>query len=279
MDGSRGFTTPWNRQNRDGGMIMSEQMHAIEQKNVLLYDDEVTAIRGSDGHIYVSVRHLCDALGVTQRSQVLRIQRNDILAEGYKGGIILITPGGRQPAGVLRVDLVPLWLTGISIKAVKDEIQPKLHQFQREAAKVLMEAFVDGRLTTEPSFDDLLKADSPAAQAYRMAQAMMQLARQQLLLESRIDDHETRLERLETQADSTQQTISEAQASQISQAVKAVALTLSKRSGRNEYGGVYGEMYRRFQITGYKLLPATRFQEAIDWLTEWHQALTGDTPF
>ena len=31
------------------------------------------------------------------------------------------------------------------------------------------------------------------------------------------------------------------QASQISQAVKAVAMELSKQSGRNEYGGVYGE--------------------------------------
>jgi len=40
------------------------------------------------------------------------------------------------------------------------------------------------------------------------------------------------------------------QASQISQAVKAVALAIGKKSGRNEFGAVYGELYRKFGITG-----------------------------
>jgi hypothetical protein len=69
------------------------------------------------------------------------------------------------------------------------------------------------------------------------------------------------------------------QASQISQAVKAVAMKLGEQSGRNEYGGVYGELYRKFSITSYKLLPAGRFQEAMDFLTDWHQTLVGDEPF
>ena len=96
---------------------------------------------------------MCDALGLTQRGQVLRIQRNEILAQGYQGAIKMITPGGRQNMGMLRVDLVPLWLAGVSIKAVKEEIQPKLRQYQREAAAVLWEAFQEGRLTSD--FDEL----------------------------------------------------------------------------------------------------------------------------
>jgi hypothetical protein len=68
-------------------------------------------------------------------------------------------------------------------------------------------------------------------------------------------------------------------ASQISQAVKAVAMKLSEQSGRNEYGGVYGELYRKFSITSYKLLPAKKFEEAMNWLTEWHQSMVGDEPF
>jgi hypothetical protein len=75
------------------------------------------------------------------------------------------------------------------------------------------------------------------------------------------------------------QAITEEQASQISQAVKAVAMKLGEQSGRNEYGGVYGELYRKFSITSYKLLPASRFQEAMDFLTDWHQTLVGDEPF
>jgi hypothetical protein len=119
-----------------------------------------------------------------------------------------------------------------------------------------------------------------------MIQAMLKLARNQILLESRLDEHETQLvgfeERLEqveiTLGDPGRQVTPE-QASQISQAVKAVAMKLSEQSGRNEYGGVYGELYRKFGITSYKLLPARRFQEAMDFLTIWHQTLVGEEPF
>jgi len=73
--------------------------------------------------------------------------------------------------------------------------------------------------------------------------------------------------------------VTDDQASQISQAVKAVAVVLTKQSGSNQFGAVYGELYRKFGITSYKLLPANRFQEAMDYLTDWHQSLVGDEPF
>ena len=120
---------------------MSKDLTVIDQREVTFYDDQLTAVRADDGQVYVSVRHMCDALGLAQRGQVLRIKRNEILEEGYKGGIMMITPGGRQRTGMLRVDLVPLWLSGIDINRVKEEIRDKLKRFQREAAKVLWEAF------------------------------------------------------------------------------------------------------------------------------------------
>ena len=73
--------------------------------------------------------------------------------------------------------------------------------------------------------------------------------------------------------------ITEEQASQISQSIKAVALELGKQTKRNEFGAVYGEMYRKFGITGYKLLPAGKFQDCMRWLTEWYQSLVDDIPF
>ena len=65
------------------------------------------------------------------------------------------------------------------------------------------------------------------------------------------------------------------QASQISQAVKAMTLALGKKSGRNEFGAIYGELYRKFGIAGYKQLPARRFQEAMRFLAEWYETVTG----
>ena len=61
--------------------------------------------------------------------------------------------------------------------------------------------------------------------------------------------------------------------------VKAVAMSLSAQTGGNEYGGVYGELYRRYSITSYKQLPANKFAEAINWLNQWRESLDGDEAF
>ncbi|MCI0731524.1 MAG: ORF6C domain-containing protein [Chloroflexi bacterium] len=267
-------------------MSDEKALTVVAQRAVTFYGDELIAVKADDEHIYVSVRHMCQALGLSRQAQVRRIKRQEILAEGFKGGAILAPPspegrgGGEQQAGLLRVDLVPLWLTGISLEAVKEEIRPKLERYQREAARVLWEAFQEGRLTADPAFSELLKADTPAVRAYKNALAIVELARNQVIMEARLTDHERRLEAIEAQLGDPGRTITPEQASQISQAIKAVALVLGKKSGRNEYGGVYGELYRKFGITGYKLLPARRFQEAIDWLDEWHKTVTGQNiPF
>jgi hypothetical protein len=54
---------------------------------------------------------------------------------------------------------------------------------------------------------------------------------------------------------------------------------LFKETGSNQFGAVYGELYRKFGITSYKLLPAHRFEEAMKFLTEWYTTLTGEAPF
>lgn len=267
---------------------MAEQntLLPIEQRQVDFYGDELTAARMADGHVYVSVAQMCGALGIDSQAQGRRIRRQDILAAGFQGVANLATPGGRQTAYMLRVDLVPLWLSGIRTSAVSAEVRPKLERFQREAAKVLWEAFQEGRLTAEPTFDALLEQDTPAAQAYKMARAMMELARNQLLLEARLetqdvrlDEHDRRLEMVEATLGDPQRHVTPDQASQISQAVKTVAMKLSLASGRNEYGGVYGELYRKFGITSYKQLPAAKFDAAMRWLNEWRESIEGDAPF
>jgi hypothetical protein len=180
----------------------------------------------------------------------------------------------------LPLDYLSGWLFGINATRVKPEVRDRLIRYQRECYRVLAEAFQEGRLTGDETVEDLLQtADPGVVQAYQMALAVVKLARNQIMLESRLEGHEQRLERLEATLSSPGRQVTEEQASQISQAVKAVAMALSQKSGRNEYGGVYGELYRRFAITSYKLLPAGRFQEAMKFLTDWHQNLTGEVPF
>ena len=264
---------------------MDEKLLAVvEQREVTFYEDELIAVRSEDGQVYVAIRQMCSALGLDQRSQRRRIQNHTVLSDGYTGGVIMTPPGpagggGRQQAALLRVDLVPLWLSTIETTRVKEQNRPKMERFQREAAKALWEAFQQGRLTADLDFDELLAADSPEAQAYKMAQAVLQLARNQLLMRAQLTDHENRLETIEAQLGDTGRNVTPDQASQLSQAVKAVALAQGKKTGRNEFGAVYGELYRKFGITSYKMLPARRFEEAMKFLTAWHESLSGAVPF
>jgi hypothetical protein len=270
----------------------SQSLVPIEQKQVIFYDDELTAvlIKGDSGQqVYVPIRPICTMLGIDWAGQRQRINRDPVLAKAVR--FVVITPtnpekGGNPNMFCLPLDYLNGWLFGINANRVKEELRPRIIRYQEECYRVLAEAFREGRLTADPTFDDLLAGDSPAAQAYKMAQAVMALARQQLLLESRIDDVEGRvggvefrLEQVETTLGDPGRHVTPEQASQISQAVKAVAMEMSKRSRRNEYGGVYGELYRKFGITSYKLLPAARFEEAMDFLREWHGSLVGDAPF
>ncbi len=75
-----------------------------------------------------------------------------------------------------------------------------------------------------------------------------------------LGDHERRLEEIESTLTDTVRNVTPEQASQIGQAAKSVAIALGKQTKKNEFGAVYGEMYRKFGITGYKLLPARRFR-------------------
>ena len=266
----------------------SKALKPIEQRQVIFYEDEITAVVihvDDKQEVYVPVRPLCDYLGIDWAGQRQRIMRDPVMSTSVK--IVVITPTksrrGNPNMLCLPLPYLPGWLFGISVNRVKSEFQDKIIRYQRECFEVLWEAFQEGRLTAEPAFNEILQTDSPAVQTYKMMLAMTQLARNQVLMEARLigrlDDHEQRLEQLETTVGDPGHHVTPDQASQISQAVKAVALEMSKRSGRNEYGGVYGELYRQFGITSYKLLPANKFEEAMEFLSNWHGSITGKEPF
>lgn len=265
-------------------MAKKNNLVPLDQRIVEFYGDELVAVRADNNRVYVSLRHMCQALDIDATAQRQRIQRHNVLNDGL-GVCKIQTPGGMQNSYVLRVDLVPLWLTGIRTSMIRQEIRTKLEKFQKEAAAVLWEAFQEGRLTADPQFETLLNQNTDAVQAYKMATAVVKLARQQILLEGRLGDTELRLDNVEDRLATVEeqlsgsQTVTEDQASQLSQAVKTVAIALGKQTKKNEFGAVYGEMYRKFGITSYKLLPANRFTETMAWLTEWHQQISGDAPF
>jgi hypothetical protein len=87
-------------------------------------------------------------------------------------------------------------------------------------------------------------------------------------IESRVSALEIRL--------SPDRRISDAQAAEVALQVKAVAHALTQQGQANGYQTVYSELYRRFQIGTYKALPQGKFEEAMEWLKDWHRELSQD---
>lgn len=255
----------------------------VEQKIVEFYEDEITAVRLASGDVFIPLRPIVEGLGLDWASQTRRINRDIILSDESRVCVVVTTtqglPDQRRNMVCLPLKYISGFLFGVNAGRVKSQIRDRLIRYQRECYEVLAEAFQEGRLTADPSFDELVTSDSPAATAYKMATALQIMARQQLILESRVDLHESRLEAIESQLGAPDRYITPDQAMQLSQAVKTVAMKLSKVSSRNEYGGVYGELYRKFGITSYKQLPVSSFDEAIKWLNEWREYIEGDAPF
>lgn len=276
-------------------MSDGNELVPVEQKQVIFYEDEITAVKMNDGSIFIPVRPLVERLGVAWSPQLRRINRDPLLSEELQGVTVTVTPGGKQTMMCLPLDYISGFLFGINANRVKPEIKESLIRYQRSCYKVLAEAFSEGQLSANTDFDMQLEiAGKDVVEAYHTAVAIMKIARNQVMLEGRIDSHErqlrfhdTRLEDVEEAFDRLEDIenalgllgddplISEEQASQISQAVKSVAIVLAKRSGRNEFGGVYGQLYRRYSVSGYKMLPARQFRDAMEWLAEWRAELNG----
>lgn len=235
--------------------------------------------------IYVPLRPICDSLGINWAAQYQRIGRDPVLSEVAKPCVVVTTtqgqPDQRRELTAIPLDYLNGWLFGISAGRVDPAIRERLIEYQRNCYRALYDAFREGRLSNDPHRG----VSTDTLHAIELASAVLALARSQAAAEARLsgrlDEHDTRLDSIEAQLGDSGRHVTEDQASQISQAVKAVALAVGRASGRNEFGAVYGELYRRFGITSYKALPARRFDDALRFLTEWYQTVepSGDLPF
>lgn len=256
--------------------MVDQSLIPIEQSEVDFYGDDIPAVIIEGGEVYVPVRPICQFLGVQWAAQSKRIKRDPILSESALSVSVMdtqSTPPQNRTMTCLPLDYLNGWLFGINANRVNPEIKELLLRYQRECYRVLAKHFSQREVTP---------GTATLAHVRDMSLAIATLAQEQMEFEQETGDRfegvELRLSVVEDKL-SSGDAVTNDQASQISQAVKSVAMKLGEQSGRNEYGGVYGELYRKFGITSYKLLPAGRFQEAMKFLTDWHQSLVGEEPF
>ena len=263
---------------------MSKQaLIPVEQRTVVFYDDELTAVLVDDNGrevIYIPVRPVCDFLGVAWSAQRLRIQRDPVLSKKLEGVIVMITPKGqpqRQEMLCLPLRYLNGWLFGISSARVKEEIRERLIRYQEECYQVLADAFLARSPETAVS-----ASDANLIQIREMGRAIMRMADEQLQMNQRLNkaaiivgQHGKRITAIERRL-SPRNAITEGQAADISEKVKAVAMAMTERNpDKNHFQSIFSELHRRYHVSGYKSIRQDQYQAVLDFLDEWQGKMEG----
>ncbi len=213
---------------------------------------------------FVPIGRLCARLGLDADEEERRVELHVLLADGARMMPTEDDDGRTFDALSLRVDLVPLWLATLDAEATDDAGFALLTLMQREAASMLWQSF---RPQGFGPADELLPErhnQTLAEQAYAGALTQALLARQQMLIERKLDSDAIDGNRAAGEA-----VAADAQAELLARAVRRVALAAAERTRRNEYPGVYSGLYRQFSIISYRNMPRSRLTEAIEWLERW----------
>jgi hypothetical protein len=244
----------------------------LQQVSVRFADADITAVLATDNAIYAALPHLCRALNLDAESQRERIEEQTTLARGL---IQFPLAQGKQLTTIwcLRADLIPYWLAIVPTKRMKAEKKARIDFYQAQVADVLGRLFGSSPVTspsTEVSLGEQHPAYTEGLAIARMALDTAQLASAQAdkidkEVEALKEIYEMRITALEARL-MPRETINEGQAERISDLVKQVALALSRKVGGNTFGVVYGQLYRTFNITSYKLLTQAQYPKAIEWL-------------
>lgn len=248
------------------------------QRTIDFYGDPITVAVMPDNEVYVPLRPIAEFLGLDWSSQLQRIRRDDVLERRVTTIVIATTDDSRREMICLPLDLLPGWLFGISATRVRPDIAPKLTRYREECFRVLWRAYQADALAALGTRDT---APTTGLTHLRdLGLAMVHMAEQQLALEQRVTTQDVRLDRaatlfrhfdqrLLTVEEQVHPTafITEAQAAELSQRVKAVVTELTRHHpGPVHYQTVFGELYRRFRITSYKRLSQSQFEEAMQFL-------------
>jgi len=261
----------------------------LQPRIIPFYGDELVAVRQDDGQIFVLFARLCDNLGLRRYSQARRVQNHAVLSEGFTT-LTTETEGGPQAGQCLRLDLLPLWLSGVQAGKVKNDIKEKLIRYQREAASVLWQAFkpeiVVGEeqpLTTESS-----QAIAQLEQVIEQSRAMQRMAEEQITLIRRMDAAARIVKHLQTNVTDIQirlgvleervhpgAYITEEQSATVLNAVQTIAMEMTQQDkNKNHFQSIHGELHRRFRVSSYKLIRQEQYSGVLRFLEDWYKAAT-----
>jgi hypothetical protein len=116
-----------------------------ELVKVQFHGDMLDAVQDGDGKVWVSLRRCCENLGLSIQGQHSKLKNKPWAC--IKEILIHDASGREQPATMLHLDTLPMWLASIEPNKVKAAIREKLVKYQKECAKVLAAHFLPKQAT------------------------------------------------------------------------------------------------------------------------------------
>jgi P22_AR N-terminal domain len=254
-----------------------------EQLPISLFESVILAVRDTDGAIYLSIRDICQSIGIAPNVQLRRLRTHMILSEGISTFRVQ-TAGGMQRQEFLTLELIPTWLLMINSARVLEAAKPKLVWFQRYIVREVYSAFA--ALAGLPSnsqqiedLDDLRRIDaafttlSERQQALETSQDRARGAWKELRDEIRaIANRVVALEQGTTP-------ISREQRGYIYHAVHAWAAAKIARESRLGQDAAlmacWVAVKTRYRVARYEDIATANYADCVAFINEQYRALTG----
>jgi hypothetical protein len=185
---------------------------------VAVGDDTLEAIQQPDGSVWVSVRRVCEVLGISYPRQHQKLTERPWATVALKATVG--ADGREREMFAVHLDCLHLWLA--TIERVRPEAQEKLARFQCEARDVLAAHFIGGRKPAAPPVGDPLEV---------ALQAALEIRREQRALAARVDTVADTAARALELADRTSR--AQAAAREVKRRVKAAVGTITRNIQRH----------------------------------------------
>lgn len=271
---------------------MSEEQALVPPtlREVNFYGDNL-AIAVINNEAFVALRPIVEYLGMSWGSQRNRLFRDEVLTH-HSTTIKMTGADGRQREMLcLQLEYLAGWLFGVTPSRTKPELAPKLIRYREECFLVLWRTFQD---ELSQGSNGAPAPPTSLVQVRDMALAIAHMAEQQIELQTRQHEMQTQITTVNARVDRAAvvvsdlqrrlnvvertvtpvATITDEQATDISNQVKALAdLMARKDSSKNHYQSIFGEIYRRFRVSSYKLVRQNQYRDVLAFLDDWRKSI------
>ena len=253
-----------------------------ESLAITIFNMPTLAARATDGLIYLAIRDLCAAVGLSRQSQMRRLRADEDLREGIKT-FRIATPAGMREQEFLQLELVPLWITSVSRRKAEPEIQERLRFFKLHIIQHVHRSITEAAgLPSESSRDiedlrDLGRYDEAITGIAERQQAMEQ---SQDKARQAWREHERRIQTLEEQM-RQYLPLSDAQQGRVYHLVHQWAEARAEREdipfGR-AVSQCWAALKTRYTVAKYEQIPASKYDDCVTFLTRAYTQAAGETP-